>query len=251
MLALPRATSWLLRRSQFSTISAAWAAPARYCEHGVGAINLANRLISAQFIGGARFHGYTAEGSKAADSSQRNIFERVKELVGGYVSFSTPKVPKGFESFMPKGKPSEPAKPQEPEASSGSSSEKSSESNKESKTGGGGGGKGGPTPGGSKIPPNWQMHLAFAVLVASALMLTMQPSQGREINMQEFMSIVLESGKVEHLQVVNNRIVKVYLQGGGYASQGNSDIEAALGRGRTQQVASIPFHADAAPYPAA
>ncbi len=67
-------------------------------------------------------------------------------------------------------------------------------------------------------------------------MLSMQPSQGREINMQEFLSIVLESGKVEHLQVVNNRIVKVYLQGAYSSPHGNSEIEAALGRGRPQQV---------------
>ncbi len=80
------------------------------------------------------------------------------------------------------------------------------------------------------------MHLAFAVMVAGAFMLSMQPSQGREINMQEFLSIVLESGKVEHLQVVNNRIVKVYLQGAYSSPHGNSEIEAALGRGRPQQV---------------
>jgi hypothetical protein len=238
MLALPRATSWLLRRSQVSVIGAVWPAPARSCEHGFGIVNLANHLKSAKLIGGARLLGHIAEGGKAAKCSQRNIFERVQSLVGGYVSFSLPKAPKGFESFMPKGKPSEPSKNQEPE---GSSSEKSSAGKKESKSGGGGGGgQGGPTPGGSSLPPNWQMHLAFAVMAAGVFMLSMQPSHGREINMQEFLSIVLESGKVEHLQVVNNRIVKVFLQGAYSSAHGNSDIEAALGRGRPQQVRLSP-----------
>ena len=77
--------------------------------------------------------------------------------------------------------------------------------------GGGGAGKGSPG-GGGALPANWQMHLTFAVLVGVALMVSMQPSIGREINMQEFLSVVLESGKVDHLQVVNGRIVKVFLQ---------------------------------------
>ena len=171
---------------------------------------------------------------------------KVQNLVSGFLSFSAPKVPKGFENFMPKGKPSDSPKPEDSakESSSGSSSEKSTDSSNhraESQDrgagggGGGGAGKGGPGTG-SNLPQNWQMHLAFALMVGVALMMSMQPTMGREINMQEFLSVVVESGKVEHLQVVNSRIVKVYLSG---YSAGGSELEAALSRGRGAQ-ASLP-----------
>jgi hypothetical protein len=125
-MSLTRTTSWVLRRSLVSAIGVKLPAVARSNKHGVGIANLANNIKSAQLVGGARFLGF-------ADSSKRNISERIQNLVGGYASSSLPKVPKRFVSFLPKERPSEPSKLQE---SNGSPSEKSSVSNKESNIGG-------------------------------------------------------------------------------------------------------------------
>jgi hypothetical protein len=254
MIALPRATSWLFRRTQTSVISTVVSPLTVRCSDcGTGVFQLSRRFKSQQ----GSFPGIKND-IGMAQSQQANILSKVRNLIGGFVSFSAPKVPKGFENFMPRGKPSESPKPEEsakesPGSSSGNSSDGSPHISESQDKGGGAGGGGGGGAGkrgpgiGGNMPPNWQLHLGFALLVGAALMMNMQPSLGREINMQEFLSVVVESGKVDHLQVVNNRIVKVYLSG---YSSGNNELEAALNRGRGTQ-ASIPGSPSALPLPPA
>ena len=221
MFALPRATSWLLRRSHNSMFSTVISPLTVRC-FGTGLFREARQFKSIQ---APAFSLVSIGDLDKSNLQNRNVFEKIQQLLGGLVSFSAPKVPKGFENFIPKNKSSDSSKPQESakQASSGPASEKTSDGpsknagarGKEGGGGGGGGGGGagkGSPGGGGALPANWQMHLTFAVLVGVALMVSMQPSIGREINMQEFLSVVLESGKVDHLQVVNGRIVKVFLQ---------------------------------------
>jgi len=129
------------------------------------------------------------------------------------------KVPKGFENFFPKGDKG-------PTAATDTASESSSESpaaekgssgkEEESKgwgSGGGGGKKDGDGNGMPQMPGPPQMLAALALVVLFLMMMGMgMRNDGREINFQEFLNSLLVDGRVDHLQVINQRIVRVFLK---------------------------------------
>jgi len=122
------------------------------------------------------------------------------------------KVPKGFENFFPKG--------DKGPALDTASPEKASTNTKEDESKGGGWGSGG---GGGKKdgdgngmpempgPPQMLAILALGALVLMLMGMGMR-NDGREINFQEFLNSLLVDGRVDHLQVLNQRIVRVFLK---------------------------------------
>jgi len=131
---------------------------------------------------------------------------------------SEDKVPKGFENFFPKdGK-----KGGGPSASSAGAKEK--EGGKGSGGGGGGGGdgkEGGEQPG---MPENMPQILATLALAAVLTALLSGRSDGREINFQEFINSLLADGRVDRLQVVNQKVVRVYLKEGGIGADASNAV---------------------------
>ena len=60
--------------------------------------------------------------------------------------------------------------------------------------------------------PGSQMQLLALAVTAGLLLLMMSVrNDGREINFQEFLNSLLVDGRVDHLQVINQRIVRVFL----------------------------------------
>jgi hypothetical protein len=55
------------------------------------------------------------------------------------------------------------------------------------------------------------MFLTFGSVICGAAALGMQEDYGQEICMQEFLTIVLESGRVDYIRIVNGRTVRVFL----------------------------------------
>ena len=129
------------------------------------------------------------------------------------------KVPKGFENFFPKGaskgpamsdKPKPEAKPSEGSDPKASTASRSSDDTKKPEGGSGGGGKGsGSMP---EFPGSQMQLLALAVTAGLLLLMMSVRNDGREINFQEFLNSLLVDGRVDHLQVINQRIVRVFLK---------------------------------------
>ena len=131
------------------------------------------------------------------------------------------KIPKGFENFFPKGDKGPAGDAASPGGTSSDggragSETKSSESNDD---GGNKGGRGGQKGDGDKkgglpeMPGGPTPQLLAMVAVAGALLLLMGArNDGREINFQEFLNSLLVDGRVDHLQVINQRTVRVFLK---------------------------------------
>ena len=130
------------------------------------------------------------------------------------------KIPKGFENFFPKGDKGPAGDAASPggtssEGGRAGSETKSSESNSSDDKGGRGGQKGdGDKKGGlPEMPGGPTPQLLAMVAVAGALLLLMGArNDGREINFQEFLNSLLVDGRVDHLQVINQRTVRVFLK---------------------------------------
>eukprot|EP00960_Hanusia_phi_P063316 765448-Hanusia_phi.AAC.4 len=113
------------------------------------------------------------------------------------------KVPKGFENFYRKGNQG-PVKNDKDKEGNESSSRKPG--------GPGGSNKWSNEPGDPFFQENMPQLLAIVALGFLLLMLMGSRSDGREINFQEFLKSLLVDGRVDHLQVVNNRIVRVFMK---------------------------------------
>ena len=132
------------------------------------------------------------------------------------------KAPKGFEHFKPRN-----TRGGDPEDDRASESDKGSDKKKKK------GGSGGPGEGGG-----WEQHgMVLMALVVSFFLLEpylsgMLRSDAREINFQDFINGPFANGRVHHLQVVNQRYVRVFLRSDAIASapigQGGDDLNHAM-----------------------
>jgi len=111
------------------------------------------------------------------------------------------KVPKGFENFYRKGNQG-PAK----------NDQDGSDSSSKKPSGSGGPNKRPSEPGDPFFQDNMPQLLAIVALGFLLLMIMGSRSDGREINFQEFLKSLLVDGRVDHLQVVNSRIVRVFMK---------------------------------------
>eukprot|EP00291_Cryptomonas_curvata_P026209 CAMPEP_0172174294 /NCGR_PEP_ID=MMETSP1050-20130122/13570_1 /TAXON_ID=233186 /ORGANISM="Cryptomonas curvata, Strain CCAP979/52" /LENGTH=309 /DNA_ID=CAMNT_0012846225 /DNA_START=290 /DNA_END=1216 /DNA_ORIENTATION=+ len=66
--------------------------------------------------------------------------------------------------------------------------------------------------GGSGWQQQWPMYFTLAGVAAGSLFLSSQEDYGREISMLEFLTVVLESGRVEFLKIEDGSTVRVFLR---------------------------------------
>ena len=144
-------------------------------------------------------------------------------------------VPNGFGKFYPKGKGPTGAAGEAAGDKAGKAAGEAAAKAKGSGGGGGGGGKG------RGQPPEVNKQVLTALVGAGLITMMLRGgdgSMGKEINWQEFVSELLESGQVARIVVVNNRIARVVmhkadgrLQGGAaldrHATGSGSDASAA------------------------
>jgi AFG3 family protein len=133
--------------------------------------------------------------------------------------FSTP--PKGFENFFPRGRQnSRTSKKEEPKAPP----------DKKSPPSGGGGPSGGSGGGGNWFNSDWWEDMmknrgnwwALGVSALIIYFLYYGPSgQRKEISWQEFRTKYLDTGEVNHLEVVNHSYVRVHLKSDSRAGASN------------------------------
>ena len=73
------------------------------------------------------------------------------------------------------------------------------------------------------------MFLTFGSVICGAAALGMQEDYGQEICMQEFLTIVLEKGRVDYIRIVNDRTVRVFLLSPAAAAKETSGSSNTVG----------------------
>ena len=73
------------------------------------------------------------------------------------------------------------------------------------------------------------MFLTFGSVICGAAALGMQEDYGQEICMQEFLTIVLETGRVDYIRIVNDRTVRVFLLSPAAAARETSGSSNTVG----------------------
>jgi hypothetical protein len=141
--------------------------------------------------------------AEVADTWPGIIRSQLHKAFSDIIMLSEGKVPRGFEQFNKKKSTSGDG---EKTASAADASEKSKDDR------GKPGGDSGPTP---QMDSQTMLILGaiFAYFLLEPYISSMLRSDSREINFQDFVNGPFANGKVHHLQVVNQKYVRVFLRG--------------------------------------